>query len=50
MGPEFEAMTEVGERVCEDYLDKTIAEPSLSCKKVMILIFRKIRLKILDTC
>ena len=35
MGPEFEAMTEVGTKVCEDHLDKTITEPSFSCKKVI---------------
>jgi len=43
MGPEFEAMNEVGLQVCEDYLDKTVGEPSLSCKKTIANITSKER-------
>ena len=35
MGPEFEAMNEITVKICEDYLDAAIAQPSLSVKKVL---------------
>ena len=35
MGPEFEAMNEITVKICEDYLDAAIAQPSLSVKKIV---------------
>ena len=39
MGPEFEAMTEIGAKACEDYLDVAHmwGETSWSVKKVSII-------------
>ena len=44
MGPEFEAMTEVGARVCEDYLDAAHmwGETSLSVKKVVFFLIKRL--------